>query len=95
MGKPMCARSSRMSITHLDSNSGGGGVIVTSGPDLLFLKDTDGDDQADVRYPILQGLGTADTHHAANNLVYGRTVGFTGKAVFSWCTITDAVGNRI
>ena len=25
----------------------GGGVIVTSGPDLLFLKDTDGDDKAD------------------------------------------------
>jgi putative heme-binding domain-containing protein len=49
----------------------GGGVIVTSGPDLLFLKDTDGDDIADVRYPILQGLGTADTHHAANNLIFG------------------------
>ncbi|MCP4785514.1 MAG: c-type cytochrome [Fuerstiella sp.] len=49
----------------------GGGVLVTSGPDLLFLKDTDGDDRADVRYPILQGLGTSDTHHAANNLVYG------------------------
>ena len=25
----------------------GGGVVVTSGPDLWFLKDTDGDDQAD------------------------------------------------
>ncbi len=49
----------------------GGGVLVTSGPDLLFLKDTDGDDKADARYPILQGLGTADTHHAANNLIYG------------------------
>ena len=49
----------------------GGGVLVTSGPDLLFLKDTDGDDRADVRYPILQGLGTSDTHHAANNLIYG------------------------
>mgnify|MGYP002630494268 FL=1 len=49
----------------------GGGVLVTSGPDLLFLKDTDGDDKADFRYPILQGLGTSDTHHAANNLVYG------------------------
>lgn len=49
----------------------GGGVLVTSGPDLLFLKDTDGDDEADVRYPILQGLGTSDTHHAANNLIYG------------------------
>ena len=49
----------------------GGGVLVTSGPDLLFLKDTDGDDKADVRYPVLQGLGTSDTHHAANNLIYG------------------------
>lgn len=49
----------------------GGGVVVTSGPDLLFLKDTDGDDKADVRTILLQGLGTADTHHAANNLIYG------------------------
>ena len=49
----------------------GGGVIVTSGPDLLFLKDTDGDDVADERTILLQGLGTSDTHHAANNLVYG------------------------
>lgn len=48
-----------------------GGVIVTSGPDLLFLKDTDGDDVADQRQILLQGLGTADTHHAANNLIYG------------------------
>jgi len=49
----------------------GGGVLVTSGPDLLFLKDTDGDDVADQRIVMLQGLGTSDTHHAANNLVYG------------------------
>ena len=49
----------------------GGGVVVTSGPDLLFLKDTDGDDVADVRTILLQGLGTADTHHAANNLICG------------------------
>jgi putative heme-binding domain-containing protein len=48
-----------------------GGVIVTSGPDLFFLKDTDGDDVADQRTILLQGLGTEDTHHAANNLVYG------------------------
>ncbi|NCY01453.1 MAG: hypothetical protein EBX36_00695 [Planctomycetia bacterium] len=49
----------------------GKGVIVTSGPDLLYLEDTDGDDKADVRTVLLQGLGTEDTHHAANNLVYG------------------------
>ena len=48
-----------------------GGVLVTSGPDLLFLRDNDGDDKADERYVILQGLGTSDTHHAANNLIYG------------------------
>lgn len=48
-----------------------GGVIVTSQPDILFLKDTDGDDKADVRIVLLQGIGSADTHHAANNLIYG------------------------
>lgn len=48
-----------------------GGVVVTSQPDILFLKDTDGDDVADVRIVLLQGIGSADTHHAANNLIYG------------------------
>jgi lysophospholipase L1-like esterase/azurin len=48
-----------------------GGVIVASVPDLLFLKDTDGDDVADVRIRIMGGLGSADTHHSANNFVYG------------------------
>ena len=48
-----------------------GGVIVASVPDLLFLKDTDGDDVADVHIRVLGALGSADTHHSANNFVYG------------------------
>ncbi|BDS06959.1 hypothetical protein NT6N_19990 [Oceaniferula spumae] len=48
-----------------------GGVLVATQPDLIFLKDTDGDDVADVREIVLQGFGTSDTHHAANNLVMG------------------------
>lgn len=48
-----------------------GGVIVAAQPDVLFLKDTDGDDVADVRIRLLQGIGSADTHHAANAFVYG------------------------
>ncbi len=48
-----------------------GGVIVTCTPEILFLKDTDGDDVADVRVIMLQGLDSSDTHHAANNLIYG------------------------
>jgi putative membrane-bound dehydrogenase-like protein len=48
-----------------------GGVLVTSQPNLLFLKDTDGDDVADVRKIVLHGFGSSDSHHAANNLIYG------------------------
>ncbi|MFN0180218.1 MAG: PVC-type heme-binding CxxCH protein [Gemmatimonadales bacterium] len=48
-----------------------GGVIVASQPDFLFLKDTDGDNVADVRFRIAGAFGSADTHHAANNFVYG------------------------
>ena len=48
-----------------------GGVIVASAPDILFLKDTDGDDVADVRIRILHGIDSADTHHTANNFVLG------------------------
>ena len=48
-----------------------GGVIVTCAPDIIFLKDTDGDDVADVRIVMLQGVDFADTHHGANNLVMG------------------------
>jgi mono/diheme cytochrome c family protein/sugar lactone lactonase YvrE len=49
----------------------GGGVIVVSQPDILFLKDTDGDDIADLRIVLLQATGSADTHHAANNFIIG------------------------
>ncbi|NNM29775.1 MAG: hypothetical protein HKO57_09640, partial [Akkermansiaceae bacterium] len=48
-----------------------GGVLVASQPNILFLKDTDGDDRADVRIVMLGGIGSADTHHAANAFVYG------------------------
>lgn len=44
-----------------------GGVLVAQAPDLLFLKDTDGDDKADVRVRVLSGLDSADTHHTANS----------------------------
>jgi putative heme-binding domain-containing protein len=46
-----------------------GGVIVAQAPDLMFLKDTNGDDKADVRERIVHGLDTADTHHTANSFV--------------------------
>ena len=33
----------------------------------MFLKDTDGDDKADVRERVLSGLDSADTHHTSNS----------------------------
>lgn len=47
----------------------GGGVIVAQVPDILFLKDSDGDDKADVRERIVHGMDSADTHHSANSFV--------------------------
>jgi putative heme-binding domain-containing protein len=48
----------------------GAGVFVAQAPDLLFLKDTDGDDRADVRIRVLHGLDSADTHHTANSFTF-------------------------
>jgi glucose/arabinose dehydrogenase len=46
-----------------------GGVIVPQQPNVTFLKDTDGDDQADLRETILHGFDSADSHHAISAFV--------------------------
>ncbi|MFM8358970.1 MAG: PVC-type heme-binding CxxCH protein, partial [Verrucomicrobiota bacterium] len=48
-----------------------GGVLVAEARHLLFLKDTDGDDRADVRQAILPGWGTGDSHAMQSNLGRG------------------------
>ena len=48
-----------------------GGIIVSQPPRFLFLKDTNGDDKADVREEIITGWGIGDTHAQANSLHYG------------------------
>jgi len=48
-----------------------GGLIVHQAPDTLFLRDTDGDDKADVRRALFTGWGTGDTHAGPSNLRYG------------------------
>ncbi len=61
-----------------------GGVICTNGSDVLFLKDTDGDDVADVREVLFTGFGMGDTHAGPSNFRYGHdnwiyaTVGYSG-----------------
>lgn len=46
-----------------------GGVLLAQAPNLVFLKDTNGDDVADVRQIVMTGVDTADTHHTINSFV--------------------------
>lgn len=63
-----------------------GGVIVSMAPDFVFLKDTTGDDKADVREVIMTGWGKSDTHAGPSNLQYGfdnKIWGVTGYSGFN------------
>jgi len=61
-----------------------GGIMVSQAPYFIFLKDTDGDDKADVRKIVIEGWGTFDTHAGPSNLKYGidnqiwGVVGYSG-----------------
>ena len=48
-----------------------GGVLISMAPDFVFLKDTDGDDVADVQEVVMTGWGKFDTHAGPSNLKYG------------------------
>jgi putative membrane-bound dehydrogenase-like protein len=61
-----------------------GGLVVSQPPNFIFLKDTNGDDKADVREVLVTGWGIGDTHAQASNLhqgydnwLYGA-VGYSG-----------------
>ncbi len=49
---------------------GKGGLYLAQQPNLMFLKDTDGDDKADMRELVMHGFDSADSHHAMHTFVY-------------------------
>jgi len=62
------------------------GAIVTAAPDILFLRDTDGDDECDRVEKLFTGFGFGDTHAVMSNLRWGPdgwiygTQGYSGGA---------------
>ena len=46
------------------------GVLVMRSPDLLWLRDTNGDDKVDTIERVLSGLCAADSHHETNSMCY-------------------------
>jgi putative membrane-bound dehydrogenase-like protein len=61
-----------------------GGIVISQANEIVALKDTNGDDRADVRQTLITGFGTRDTHALASNLKYGLdnqiwgAVGYSG-----------------
>ena len=61
-----------------------GGIIISQAGELVALKDTNGDDKADVRESLMTGWSARDTHALASNLKYGLdnwiwgAVGYSG-----------------
>ncbi|WP_339707929.1 PVC-type heme-binding CxxCH protein [Algoriphagus aquimarinus] len=51
---------------------GDGGVYVAQAPDLVHLKDTDGDGRSDSRRILLSGFGTEDSHHTLSAFTWGQ-----------------------
>ncbi|MCA9052750.1 MAG: HEAT repeat domain-containing protein [Planctomycetaceae bacterium] len=50
---------------------GDGGVYLAQQPNLMFLRDADGDDRADSRELILHGFDSADSHHSIGAFEWG------------------------
>ncbi len=48
-----------------------GGVIVQNGTETLYLKDTNGDNKADLRKVLISGWALGDTHGGVSNFHYG------------------------
>lgn len=69
-----------------------GGIMVSEAGHMLFLKDTDGDDKADLRHPILPGWGTGDTHAMQSNLARGFDNWLYGAVGYS--SFNGNVGGR-
>ncbi len=67
-----------------------GGVLVGQQPDLMCLKDTNGDGVADVRERVLHGIDSADTHHALDSI----TLDAGGVAVLSGRDVSSHAGRN-
>ena len=60
-----------------------GGIVISQPPAFLFLKDTNGDDKADVRETVMTGWGVQDTHAQASSLSYGYDNWLRGAVGYS------------
>ncbi len=69
------------------------GVYVAQEPNLILLRDTDGDDHADSREIVLGGFDTHDTHHAISAFCADPSGAFLmGEGLFLHSNVESAYG---
>ncbi|MBS0262840.1 MAG: c-type cytochrome [Planctomycetes bacterium] len=75
---------------------GYGGVWVANSPDLLFMRDTDGDGKADTTEVVVTGFGRTDTHELPNSLTWGPDGWLYGlNGVFNYCHVRYPAGSPL
>ncbi len=72
-----------------------GGAIVQNGSETLYLKDTDGDDVADVREVLASGWAIGDTHGQVSNFQYGLDNWYWGMQGYNNSSPTIANGVQV
>jgi mono/diheme cytochrome c family protein/glucose/arabinose dehydrogenase len=69
------------------------GVYISQEPNIVLLRDTDGDDRADVREIVLGGFDSHDTHHAISAYCADPSGAFLmGEGVFLHSNVESAYG---
>jgi len=71
-----------------------GGAIVQDGKETVYLKDTDGDDRADIRKVLITGWGLGDTHGGVSNFQYGLDNWYYGMQGYNNSTPTFDGGRQ-
>ncbi|MBL8796150.1 MAG: HEAT repeat domain-containing protein [Planctomycetia bacterium] len=71
-----------------------GGVFVAAPPQILYLKDTNGDGQADVRRVVYDGFGTHSAEDIMNNLQWGLDNRIYGAASYNGGDVRPAADPR-
>jgi glucose/arabinose dehydrogenase/lysophospholipase L1-like esterase len=69
------------------------GVLVMQAPNLMFMRDTNGDGKADWKERVVMGMDSADSHHTTNSMVLdpgGAT--YLSDGVFHRTQVETATG---
>ena len=67
-----------------------GGIFVTAAPDIVYLKDTTGDGNADLRRTVFTGFGTDKSEDIVNNLRWSMDHWIYGTTSYNGGTVRHA-----